>query len=121
MNTVGELLRKFYSIFADVFIDSALTLHHQIVNINKPHPGHLESLRDFMNRYSRGNMYLTGVDRNIWSPDISSLDEFVTMEPTTQDGITSSRSTLSLVKVYHSIIGRHLHVCVFVFILILTY
>lgn len=89
--------------------DSALTLHQQIVNLKKPHGGHLDSLKEYMNRPSMGNIYFTGEDDEIW--DVSSLDELVTMEPTTQDGITSSRSTVTLVKLYHGAIGRYLHVC----------
>ena len=55
-----------------------------------------------------GNMNLTGEDATIWEE--SRLDELVTMERSTLDGITSSRATVTLVELYHKAIGRHLHV-----------
>lgn len=88
-------------------IDDAIILHHQVVNLEKPHSGQLESLRLWMDRPSMGNMNLIGDDHSVWKD--SKLDELITMARNTPDGATAATST-RLVKLYHSIIGRHIHV-----------
>lgn len=90
------------------FADAALVLHHQVVNLNKPHRVQLQALKNWMGRPTMGNMFLTGDDSEIWNE--SKLEQLVTMERSTQDGVSSSRSTMTLVKLYHQIIGRHIHV-----------
>lgn len=52
-------------------------------------------------------MYLKGSDSELWKD--SKLNELMTMEQPTSDDTSSS--TIRVVKLYHNIIGRFIHVC----------
>lgn len=84
-----------------------MILHHQVVSLENPHRGQLESLQRWMSRPTMGNIKLLGEDYSVWTD--SKLDELVIMTRATPDGATSAMST-RLVNLYHNIIGRRIHV-----------
>jgi hypothetical protein len=88
--------------------DEALLLHSKVVNLSRPHKGQMDSLREYMTRPTMGNIGLIGADKSVWS-ELANLDELVTMARDTPDGTTSAMST-RLVKLYHEVIGRRIHV-----------
>ncbi|KAG9254324.1 uncharacterized protein F5Z01DRAFT_655142 [Emericellopsis atlantica] len=101
------LLKRIREVTRDYY--SALALHQQIASLKKPHPVSLDALRTYMRRPSMGNMRLLGQDGKIW--ESSAIDELVSIEAPNEDGSAMPGSTLTLLKIYHDFVGRHLHVC----------
>lgn len=93
-----ELLKEYYA---------AMLLHQQVVDLNKPQQKQLQALRDWMFYPHRGRILLADVDVEVWKT--TKLEELVTLEPKSTDGVTFSKSTLGLVRLYHRFIGRYLH------------
>ena len=90
--------------------DAALTLHHQVVNIDKPHDSQRQDLLRWMDA-DRSNVRLTGPDGGIWED--ARLEELLAMRPPTgQDGDASTWLVGKLIYLYHVTVGKHLHVSV---------
>ena len=84
-----------------------MTLHHQVVNINKPHASQRHDLLKWMDA-DRSNVRLTGPDGGIWED--ARLDELLAMRPTSHDSDASTWLVGKLIYLYHFTIGKHLHV-----------
>lgn len=89
-------------------LDEALLRHRRVLELRTPLRGEVKALVDWMQGPSRGNVYLAGLDRDIWSRP--NLDDMVNLKPPSpEDGFTSEL-TLTLVHYYNAILGKHIHV-----------
>jgi hypothetical protein len=101
---------QFISPFIDLLpLDETLLLHHKVVRLGKPNSQQVRVLWKWMEGTTRGNVYLTGLDRDIWSKD-ADLDDMLTLEAPAADDFFTSKTSVWLIHVYHNLIGRYIHV-----------
>ena len=92
----------------DDAIDEALTLHRQVIEMGRPSDLQLNAFREWMERPTMGNVYLTGEDRRIWF-ETEREDLLTVWRPDSSYSVTSTLSN-KIIYIYHSLIGARVHV-----------
>ncbi|KAI1360641.1 hypothetical protein F5Y08DRAFT_331433 [Xylaria arbuscula] len=99
-----ELIMKLRELMAQYH--QALFFQKEILALRTPHIKILEDLREWMQRPKMGCIRIFSWDWRTWGE--CKLGDLVTFENSTMDRFTSL-VTYSIIDVYHSLIGRHIH------------
>ncbi|KAM7215471.1 hypothetical protein V8F06_009137 [Rhypophila decipiens] len=81
----------------------ALLRHREVTRLASPQRSTLRFLQEWMHRETMGNIWFTGVDKDVWSPEPDSKHDLVCVDD------TGPWITQYLVLLYHDILGRHVH------------
>ncbi|RYC59502.1 hypothetical protein CHU98_g6703 [Xylaria longipes] len=84
----------------------ALYLYKESLALRTPHMKILGDLREWIRRPKMGFIHILSRDWRTW--DYYDETELITFENSTMDRFTSL-VTYSIVDIYHSLIGRHIH------------
>ncbi|KAI0435712.1 hypothetical protein F4803DRAFT_567435 [Xylaria telfairii] len=88
--------------------NQAIHLQHLIAKFRPPSEQDFRSLQIGMKTPSMGNVYLLGVDSDVWeNPDAS---ELICLKPNKTDSLITRFFTNKLITLYHHIIGHHFKV-----------
>ncbi|KAK0654787.1 hypothetical protein B0T16DRAFT_319657 [Cercophora newfieldiana] len=80
----------------------ALIRHRQTADLQRPVPGQVKALNEWMERPSMGNVFLQGVDRNLWrDPD---FDDLASLAPPPVESNPTNGYTLALIQLYNKLV-----------------
>ncbi|KAI1123865.1 hypothetical protein F5Y10DRAFT_280637 [Nemania abortiva] len=99
-----ELIMKLRKLMAQYH--KALYFHKEAMALRAPHTKILGDLREWMQRPTMGRVSILSWDRRTW--DACDEADLITFEDSTMDRFTSM-VTYTIVDLYHSLIGRHIH------------
>lgn len=92
---------------SDSFVDQALYFQKEALALRTPHTKILGDLREWIRRPTMGFIHIMSKDWQTW--DYYDVSDLITFENSTMDRFTSL-VTYTVVDIYHSLIGRHIHV-----------